>query len=111
MNTKAILIILSSVFLQCVEAQTSQPKAQTPSKPVAKYGSNPAVGRTFIHDGVKLYYEVYGAGEPLLLVHGNGSSIGELKAQIDHFRKRYKVIVKDSRDHGRSADSPDKITY
>src|SRR4029453_13799644 len=32
-------------------------------------------------------------------------------AQIDHFRKRYKVIAMDSRDHGRSADSPDKLTY
>jgi pimeloyl-ACP methyl ester carboxylesterase len=76
----------------------------------AKYGSNPAVGRTFTHDGVKLYYEVYGAREPVLLVHGNGASIASLKAQIDHFRKHY-VIAMDSRDQGRSADSPDKITY
>ena len=116
MSTKAILIVLWSVVLQCgMEAQTSQPEAraaaQTPPKPVAKYGSNPAAGRTFTHDGVKLYYEIYGTGEPLLLVHGNGSSIGELKAQIDHFRQRYRVIVMDSRDHGKSGDSLDKITY
>ena len=92
-----------------------QPRARaaTPpaAKPVAKYGSNPAAGRTFSHDGVTLYYEVYGAGDPLLLVHGNGSSIGSFKAQIDHFRKRYKVIAMDSRDQGQSGDSPDEITY
>jgi pimeloyl-ACP methyl ester carboxylesterase len=109
MSGKAILMILGSGVLQCgMEAQTA---VRTTPKPVAKYGSNPAAGRTFTHDGVKLYYEVYGAGEPLLLVHGNGSSIGELTAQIDHFRKRYRVIVMDSRDQGKSSDSLDKITY
>jgi len=96
-------------------AQTPEPRTRaatkTTPKPAVKYGSNPAAGKTFTHDGVKFYYEVYGAGEPLLLVHGNGSSIGELKAQIDHFRKRYRVIAMDSRDHGKSGDSPDKITY
>ena len=72
---------------------------------------NKAVGRTFIHDGVKLYYEVYGTGEPLLMVHGNGGSIADMSAQIAHFRQRYRVIAMDSRDHGRSGDSPDAITY
>ena len=52
---------------------------RTTPQPVAKYGSNAAVGQTFTHDGVKLYYEVYGAGEPLLVVHGNGLSIASLK--------------------------------
>jgi pimeloyl-ACP methyl ester carboxylesterase len=36
---------------------------------------------------------VYGAGDPLLLVHGNGGSIATLSDQIAHFRKRYKVIA------------------
>ena len=50
-------------------------------------------------------------GEPLLLIHGNGGNIADLSAQIAHFRRRYKVIAMDSRDHGRSGDSPDKLTY
>lgn len=49
--------------------------------------------------------------EPLLLVHGNGGSISDLSAQINHFRKRYKVIAMDSRDQGRSGDSTEKLTY
>src|SRR5215469_2723256 len=56
---------------------------------VPKYGSNPAVGKTFTHNGVRLYYEVYGAGEPLLLVYGNGGSIAGFRVQIDYFSKRY----------------------
>ena len=115
MSTKTIVIVLSSVVFQCsLQAQASPParaKTQAIAKALVKYGSNPAAGRTFSHDGVNLYYEVYGTGEPLLLVHGNGSSIGELKAQIDHFLKRYRVIAMDSRDHGKSGDSPDEITY
>jgi len=116
MLIRAISIFLGAALLQCgMEAQTAQPAAnsatQSPPLPGAKYGSNPAAGKTFTHDGVKLYYEVYGTGDPLLLIHGNGSSIGELAAQIDYFRKRYKVIAMDSRDHGQSSDSLDKITY
>ncbi len=103
--SKSISIVLSAVVLQCCIG------AQTPPKTVAKYGSNPAAGSTFMHDGVKLYYEVYGAGEPLLLVHGNGGRIADFNAQIDHFRKHYKVIAMDSRDQGKSGDSAGKITY
>jgi pimeloyl-ACP methyl ester carboxylesterase len=97
MLPKAIPIVFATL-VQCAGAQT-------------RYGSNPAAGKTFVHDGVKLYYEVYGAGEPLLLIHGNGGSIADFKAQISHFRNRYKVIAMDSRDQGKSGDSPDKISY
>ena len=117
MPSKVIPIVLGTLLLHGnVDSQTqSRPPThaavQPTPKPVVKYGSNPAAGKTFTHDGVRLYYEVYGAGEPLLLVHGNNASIGSFKAQIDHFRKRYKVIAMDSREQGKSGDSPDKITY
>lgn len=75
------------------------------------YGSNPAAGHYFEHDGVKLYYEVYGRGQPLLLIHGNGSRIWGMKYQIAHFRKRYQVIAMDSRDHGRSGDADGPLTF
>lgn len=87
----------------------AQPKTKRPAQ--IKYGSNLKAGEFFQHDGIKLYYEIYGVGEPLLLVHGNGGSIADLGAQIEHFRKRYKVIAMDSRDQGRSSDTPGKITY
>jgi pimeloyl-ACP methyl ester carboxylesterase len=76
-----------------------------------KYGANAAASQTFTHDGVRLYYEVYGSGDPLLVVHGNGGSIADMAAQIDFFRKSYKVIAMDSRDQGRSGDSQGKLTY
>ena len=75
------------------------------------YGANPAAGGAFEHDGVKLYYEVYGQGPPLLLIHGNGASIWSMKNQIAFFSKEHRVIVMDSRDHGRSGDAAGPLTF
>jgi pimeloyl-ACP methyl ester carboxylesterase len=60
---------------------------------------------------VKLYYEVYGQGPPLLLIHGNGCSIWTMKYQIAYFRQHYRVIAMDSRDHGRSGDASNALTF
>ena len=109
---RTLLIVAVVALPEIAVAQGTTVHTPAPVvKSAVKYGSNPAAGRTFTHDGVRLYYEVYGAGEPLLLIHGNGGSIADLGAQIAHFRKRYKVIAMDSRDQGRSADSADAITY
>ncbi|WP_332367922.1 alpha/beta hydrolase [Spirosoma telluris] len=58
-----------------------------------------------------MYYEVYGAGKPLLLIHGNGGSIENFKNQIPYFAKNYKVIAVDSRAQGKSIDTSDSLTY
>jgi len=108
-------LISTLVLIFCVPVVSIGQTPKTASRALkvksVRYGANAAAGRTFVHVGVKLYYEIYGAGEPLLLVHGNGGSISDLGAQIAHFRKHYKVIAMDSRDQGKSGDSPDKLTY
>jgi len=109
-SRRVAVLWLAFVTPAVAAAQTATVSKAVP-KTAVRYGHNAAAGSTFVHDGVKLYYEVYGVGEPVLLVHGNGGSIADMAAQIDHFRKRYKVIAMDSRDQGQSADSPDKITY
>ena len=107
----------SLVVVLCLGAACSRPtekpvdSATAAAASAIPYGANAPASGTFTHDGVKLYYETYGDGRPLLLVHGNGLSIGAMAAQIEFFRKRYKVIAMDSRDHGRSADSDSPITY
>ncbi len=105
MVARILLLVLLSGSVSCAHSSPA------PAESNAPYGANPAAGNTFIHDGIKLYYEVYGSGEPLLLVHGNGSHISNFKAQIDFFRTHYRVIAMDSRDHGRSGDSPGRLTY
>jgi len=108
MKRLLILVSLALAILDIAAAQTTDTVANAPA---VRYGANTAAGDTFTHDGISLYYEVYGVGDPLLLVHGNGGSIGSLTAQIAYFREHYKVIAMDSRDHGRSGDSLDNLTY
>ena len=106
-----VLLALSASGLACNQGGPTVPAPGVPASPAVRYGANSEAGGTFMHDGVTLYYEVYGAGDPLLIVHGNGGSIADVRAQIDHFRKGYKVIAMDSRDQGKSGDSSDKLTY
>jgi len=66
------------------------------------YGNNPATGKYFSSGGTKIYYEVYGQGPPMLLLHGNGGSIASRANIIGNLSKKYKVIAVDSRCHGKS---------
>lgn len=103
-----VVLLQTSACTRTAEKPVDSAAAAVPAVP---YGANAPASGTFTHEGVSLYYETYGDGQPLLIVHGNGSSIGWMAAQIDFFRKRYKVIAMDSRDHGRSADSDSPLTY
>jgi pimeloyl-ACP methyl ester carboxylesterase len=105
------LVVLALLAISTPALAADQAKTAQASPRAVKYGANPAAGRTFTHEGITFYYEVYGTGEPLLLVHGNGGSIADFAAQISHFRKRYRVIAMDSRDQGKSGDSSDTLTY
>ena len=58
-----------------------------------------------------MYYETYGKGEPLLIIHGNGGSINDFRYQIPYFSKGYKVILADSRAQGKSVDASDSLSY
>lgn len=75
------------------------------------YGSNSQAGKYASINGIKLYYETYGSGEPLILLHGNGGSINSFSKQIPFFEKHYQVIAIDSRLQGKSGGSPDSISY
>lgn len=52
--------------------------------------------------GVKLHYEEYGKGDPIVLVHGLGGSIFDWVMQVPFFSKMYRVIAVELRDHGES---------
>jgi pimeloyl-ACP methyl ester carboxylesterase len=57
-------------------------------------------------NNIKLYYESQGRGEPLVLLHGLGSSTRDWQNQVAFFSKRYQVILVDVRGHGRSDKPP-----
>jgi 3-oxoadipate enol-lactonase len=58
-------------------------------------------------DDVNLYYELYGQGDPLVLVAGTGISLAPWRvSQVPEFAKHYQVLIYDHRGLGRS-DKPD----
>lgn len=69
------------------------------------YGANRISGRSIPLKNTTLYYEVYGEGEPLLLLHGNGRSIKSFKNQIPALANRFKVFAIDTRGQGKSIDT------
>ncbi len=75
------------------------------------YGNNPEVGKYATINGIKMYYEVYGQGAPVVFLHGNGGSIAGHSKRIDYFSKKYKVIAIDSRAHGKTIDTISVLTY
>ncbi len=59
-------------------------------------------GKYVAVNGVKLFYEIYGEGEPLLMIHGNGGSFSCFENQVKEFSKHFKVILVDCRGRGNS---------
>ncbi len=70
-----------------------------------KYGSNN--GKYLTINGTRIYYEEYGNGTPLLLLHQGLGSIENLGDIIPELSKHFRIIAPDAPGHGRSeqADS------
>lgn len=104
---KLFLLLLASIYVTFASAQ--QGKASPFD--TTMYGKNTKVGKYVKTRGFNMYYETYGKGEPLLIIHGNGGSINNFLYQIPYFSKSYKVILADSRAQGKSADTGDSLSY
>ena len=109
----SLLVVLS--IISCLSAQDmkkiSADFQKSMNDPKSLYGKNKLAGKYYNIRGLKMYAEVYGTGQPLLIIHGNGGSINNFIYQIPYFSKKYKVIIADSRAHGKSADKGDSLTY
>ncbi len=64
---------------------------------------------TFDSNGVEIYYQVEGSGEPVVLIHGytiNGNLNWRTPGTIKLLSEKYRVIVPDVRGHGKSGRPP-----
>lgn len=101
---RSIFIILLSLFSSIVNAQTDSLANKFPID--SNYFSS--------FDGTKIYYEVRGAGKPVLLVHGfivNSNSWRNTVLYKDLLMAGYKVIVLDMRGNGKSGKPKDSLAY
>src|SRR5688572_13520523 len=63
-------------------------------------------------NGLKMYYEIHGTGDPVVLLHGSFMTItNNWTGWIDELSKTRKVIAVEMQGHGRTADIPRDITY
>ena len=63
-------------------------------------------------NGINMYYEVHGGGEPVVLLHDAFMTItNNWAGYISELSKTRKVIAVEMQGHGRAADVPRDITY
>lgn len=62
-------------------------------------------------NGIEMYYAVFGKGDPVLLIHGGLGHADIWASQVATLSKTHKVIVADSRGHGRSTRTEEPFGY
>jgi len=62
-------------------------------------------------NGIKLYHEIYGQGEPLVLIHGGLTTIGEIQGWVQPLAKTRRVIAVEMQGHGRTADTDRPMSF
>lgn len=108
---RAFFVIALALIVSRESPMAQSDQTLTPPKFQVPYGSNRAAGVFEELNGIKLYVETYGTGQPMLQIHGNGESIASMGYQIRFFANRYRVIAADSRGHGKSELGTGRLTY
>lgn len=62
-------------------------------------------------NGIKLYHEIHGEGEPLVLIHGGLTTIGEMQGWVEPLAKTWQVIAVEMQGHGRTADTDRPMSF
>lgn len=62
-------------------------------------------------NGIKVWYAVYGRGEPVILLHGGLANANYWGRQVRALQRQYQVIVMESRGHGRSTRNQEPYGY
>jgi pimeloyl-ACP methyl ester carboxylesterase len=99
-----LLLAAAAVSLAAACSGSGTPAPATPQAsvvPVAE-GLTPVQAGFADADGARLYYEVYGEGEPLLLIMGLGANHLSWTGQIPVYAREFRVIVFDNRGTGQS---------
>ena len=68
-------------------------------------------GRTVHVNGMEMYYEVRGAGEPLVMLHGGGGVGANWQLIFEEPPDGFQLIVPDMRGHGRSTNPSKEFTF
>ena len=98
-----LALVLFPGLLYCQEAWKEVPQPSPLPTPL-RSGLAPV-------NGVQIYFAVFGAGPPLVLLHGGLANSEYWCNQVPVLAQHYQVIVMDSRGHGRSTRDRQRYTY
>ena len=73
--------------------------------------TSPPVGQTILINGMEMYYEIRGAGEPLVLLHGGTGAGVNWDLLFKNAPAGYRLVVPDLRGHGRSTNPSAAFTF
>lgn len=62
-------------------------------------------------NGIDINYEVHGDGTPIVLAHGYSASLEMWREQVDAFSAKYRLVIYDTRGHGRTTAPADTSQY
>jgi pimeloyl-ACP methyl ester carboxylesterase len=102
------------IFTLTLLAMTScnEKKAETNKMKVAMTDKLPFSSGYSEVNGLKMYYEMYGQGKPIVLIHGGGSTIQTtFEKAIPLFAKNRKVIAVELQAHGRTNDRNADLSF
>jgi pimeloyl-ACP methyl ester carboxylesterase len=94
--------VSSSYLLIALEA--SKMKSEKGNVDENDFDADNHLGKRIKVDQAEIYYETYGQGSPLFLLHGNNESIISFREQIEPLSQHYKVFALDSRGQGNSTN-------
>ena len=113
MYSRLFSVLIFLFIISNVQAQQNLRRAFQPPNVVNKipYGNNPKAGHYVQVKDAKIYYEVYGKGQPVVLLHGGlfGSTV-EFSDIINKLKYNYQVIAISTRGHGKSELGTDSLT-
>lgn len=115
---KQVIILFSFLFfagamVSCQSDQKEAPKTTTNiSDSSSNHSVHPADSGYAEVNGLKMYYEVYGQGKPIVLIHGSFMTIPlNWSKMIPVLSKSRKVIVAEMQGHGRTKDIARELSY
>ena len=94
-----MLLFACAVVTSITGAQAEQQWLSLPPTPALP---NPAESGHAPINGIKIWYATFGKGEPVLMLHGGLANSNYWGNQVPALAEKYRVIVMDSRGHGRS---------
>lgn len=102
------MIALTALFLLATPALAEDRWLSIPKPPAMPAATTSGVAPV---NGIEMYYATYGAGDPVLLIHGGLGHADIWANQVADLMKDHLVIVADSRGHGRSTRTAEPYGY